>query len=620
MDSLKERAELFQSKKLSFLKKAQKSDGSWRFSFEGPITTNCFFILLLTSLEYKNKELIANLAREIHAKQNMDGTFTNFADEASGNLTATVQGYVGMLASGIYKRSDPHMVKAEQFIVSRGLSDVHFMTKWMLAVNGWYPWPVLYLPMSFMHIPTSFPLHFYHLSTYARIHFVPMAITLNRRFIVKNNTITSLGHLDGNMTYNPFTWLEAKESRGWPELNEIWRYAWALPAYFHELGYRTGVKYMLDRIEKDGTLYSYATATIFMIYSLLSLGYKKNSPVIQKAISGTASLISKSEHYVYLENSTSTVWDTALVSYAIQEAEKSEYEDCTNAAADYLLRRQHYKTADWIIRNPKGRPGGWGFSDINTNNPDCDDTAAALKAIPFRKNEGAWYRGLQWLLSMQNRDGGYGAFEKNMDHLLLKSLPLESAEEAAIDPSTADLTGRVLHFLATKTLLSKKGGTIKRAVDWLLDHQEANGSWYGRWGVCYIYGTWAALTGLRAAGVTSSHPAVRKAIHWLKSIQLPDGSFGESCKSCELKAYVPLPFGTIVQTSWAIEALLQYESADEPVIEKGMNFIVTENHSKKQLAYPTGIGLPKQFYIRYHSYPHIFSLLACNQYLKKRIE
>lgn len=620
MDTLIERTELFQRKKLSFLKEQQKKDGSWRFCFEGPVMTNCFFILLLTSLEIEDKELIADLARGIRAKQKKDGTFINFSDESSGNLTATVQGYVGMLASGIYKKSDPHMVKAEQFITSRGLSDVHFMTKWMLAANGWYPWPFLYLPMSFLHIPASFPVHFYHLSTYARIHFVPMAITLNRRFFIKNKAIPTLKHLDENMTGNPFGWFEAKDTRGFPELKEIWKYAWALPAYFHNLGNRTGLKFMLDRIEKDGTLYSYASATIFMIYSLLSLGYKKESSVIQKAIGGVASLMTKTDHYVHLENSTSTVWDTALISYAIQEAEKPGMDECINASAGYLLRRQHHKTADWIVRNPKGRPGGWGFSDINTNNPDNDDTAAVLKAIPSFMNESAWNRGLQWLLSMQNNDGGYGAFEKNMDHPLLRALPLESAEEAAIDPSTADVTGRVLHFLGSKTVLSKTDGVIKRAVDWLLDHQEANGSWYGRWGVCYIYGTWAALTGLRAAGVKSSHPAVRKAIHWLKKIQLDDGSFGESCKSCEIKSFVPLPFGTIVQTSWAVEALLQYEWASDPAIEKGIHFIISENQSVKQLKYPTGIGLPKQFYIYYHSYPHVFSLLACNQFLKKTRE
>ncbi|MCY8230346.1 squalene--hopene cyclase, partial [Bacillus spizizenii] len=165
-------------------------------------------------------------------------------------------------------------------------------------------------------------------------------------------------------------------------------------------------------------------------------------------------------------------------------------------AAAYLLERQHTKRADWSVKNPSAAPGGWGFSNINTNNPDCDDTAAVLKAIPHSYSPSAWERGVSWLLSMQNNDGGFSAFEKNVNHPLIRLLPLESAEDAAVDPSTADLTGRVLHFLGEKAGFTEKHQHIQRAVNWLFEHQEQNGSWYGRWGVCYIYGTWAALTGM----------------------------------------------------------------------------------------------------------------------------
>lgn len=154
-----------------------------------------------------------------------------------------------------------------------------------------------------------------------------------------------------------------------------------------------------------------------------------------------------------------------------------------------------------------------------------------------------------------------------------------------------------------------------RCVKWLIDHQEKNGSWFGRWGVCYIYGTWAALTGLKAAGVPSSHPAVQKACRFIKQIQLEDGSFGESCKSAELKTYVPLPFGTVVQTAWATEALLQYEKANTAAILKAVSFLVNHHHTEEAMYYPVGIGLPKQFYITYHSYPFVFPMMACSTFL-----
>ncbi|MGB9943542.1 sporulenol synthase, partial [Bacillus subtilis] len=505
------------------------------------------------------------------------------------------------------------------FIISYGgLRHVHFMTKWMLAANGLYPWPALYLPLSLMALPPTLPIHFYQFSSYARIHFAPMAVTLNQRFVLINRNISSLRHLDPHMTKNPFTWLrsDAFDERDLTSILSHWKRVFHAPFAFQQLGLQTAKTYMLDRIEKDGTLYSYASATIYMVYSLLSLGVSRYSPIIRRAITGIKSLVTKCNGIPYLENSTSTVWDTALISYALQKNGVTETDGSVTKAADFLLERQHTKTADWSVKNPNSVPGGWGFSNINTNNPDCDDTAAVLKAIPRNHSPAAWERGVSWLLSMQNNDGGFSAFEKNVNHPLIRLLPLESAEDAAVDPSTADLTGRVLHFLGEKVGFTEKQQHIQRAVKWLFEHQEQNGSWYGRWGVCYIYGTWAALTGMHACGVDRKHPGIQKALRWLKSIQNDDGSWGESCKSAEIKTYVPLHRGTIVQTAWALDALLTYENSEHPSVVKGMQYLTdSSSHSADSLAYPAGIGLPKQFYIRYHSYPYVFSLLAVGKYL-----
>ncbi|MDA1475056.1 terpene cyclase/mutase family protein [Bacillus changyiensis] len=617
MHSIVEEAKAFQQNILTELQNKQNPNGSWTFCFEGSVMTNSFFILLLTSLKEPNSTLIASLAKRIKSKQSEDGAFRNYPDEEHGNLTATVQGYIGMLASGIYSRNDPHMQKAELFIKSNGgLKGVHFMTKWMLAANGLYPWPTLYIPMSFLLIPTHFPLHIYHFSTYARIHFIPMAITLNLKYSLKNEAIGSLDHLDQNMSKNPLDWLSFRlfDKRSFYSFQFQWKELFKWPAHLHRLGFEIGKKYMVDRIEEDGTLYSYASATIFMIYSLLALGMSRHSPLIRKALSGIKSLVTPcSGNGLYLENSTSTVWDTALLSYAIQETGVSQNSSAVSLATAYLTKRQHQKKADWAVSNPFVKPGGWGFSDLNTNNPDLDDTAAALKAIPIQGQPTDWNRGLVWLLSMQNNDGGFAAFEKNVYHPVIRHLPLESATEAAVDPSTADLTGRILHFLGGKVGFTKEHPIVKRALAWLYQHQEKNGSWYGRWGVCYIYGTWAALTGMKAVGVKKDHPSVKKALAWLKSIQLDDGSWSESCKSCEIKQFVPLLSGTTVQTAWALEALLQYEDPCDPLIKKAIRFLIDTQH----VDYPTGIGLPKQFYIRYHSYPFVFSLLATSAFIKQ---
>ncbi|MDE0639520.1 prenyltransferase/squalene oxidase repeat-containing protein [Bacillus sp. CNPSo 3703] len=599
------------------VERRQREDGAFIFCFEGPMMTNAFFIMLLKAVGDPDQQLIHQLAEAIHAKQNEDGSFSLYHDQ-SGHLTATVQGYCGMLASGRFQKDEPHMEKAAQYIRSKGgLKSVHFMTKWMLAVNGMHPWPYFYAPLSLLLIPTAFPLHFYHLSAYARIHFVPMMIALNKRY-TSHATFPSLTHLDENMSKNPFDWFMAREERSTDDFLMYMRSYTALDSRLDFFGYEAAKRYMFDRLEKDGTLYSYLSATIFMVYALMSLGYSPGHHLIQKAVRGMKRLVTSCQGKIYAENSTSTVWDTALVSYASQRAGRKREDPMIMNSFNYLLDRQQMKKADWAVHNRHAAPGGFGFSHINTNNPDCDDTQIVLKAIPKEYDPLQWKRGYDWLLSMQNRDGGFSAFEKNQDHFLLRHLPLESAEDAAIDPSTPDITGRVLHLIgleeedtASPSILRQKD----RCVKWLIDHQEKNGSWFGRWGVCYIYGTWAALTGLKAAGVPSSHPAVQKAYRFLKQIQLEDGSFGESCKSAELKTYVPLPFGTVVQTAWATEALLQYEKANTAAILKAVSFLVNHHHTEEAMYYPVGIGLPKQFYITYHSYPFVFPMMACSTFL-----
>ncbi|MFS0656201.1 prenyltransferase/squalene oxidase repeat-containing protein [Bacillus sp. 179-C3.3 HS] len=599
------------------VERRQREDGAFVFCFEGPMMTNAFLIMLLTAVDDPDKSLIRHLAEAIRTKQNEDGSFSLYADQ-TGHVTATVQGYCAMLTSGRYQKSDPHMEKAAQYIRSKGgLKDVHFMTKWMLAVNGMHPWPYFYVPLSILLIPTYFPLHFYHLSAYARIHFVPMMIALNKRY-TSQGTFPSLSHLDENMSKNPFDWFMAREERSSHDFLTYMRSYVSFDSRLDFFGYEAAKRFMFDRLEKDGMLYSYLSASIFMVYALMSLGFSSQHHLIQKAIKGMKQLITTCQGVMYAENSTSTVWDTALVSYASQKAGRTPEHPMIQKSLTYLLNRQQMKKADWAIHNRQVAPGGFGFSDLNTNNPDCDDTQIVLKAIPQLYAPTQWRRGFDWLLSMQNRDGGFSAFEKNQDHFLLRHLPLESAEDAAIDPSTPDITGRVLHLIGLEEQ-KKSTPSIRRkrdqCVKWLLNHQEKNGSWYGRWGVCYIYGTWAALTGLKAAGLPATHPAIQKACAFIKQIQQEDGSFGESCKSAEVKTYVPLRFGTVVQTAWATEALLQYEKPNDKAIISAIQFLVSQQHSHDALHYPVGIGLPKQFYIDYHSYPFVFPMMACSTFL-----
>jgi sporulenol synthase len=393
-----------------------------------------------------------------------------------------------------------------------------------------------------------------------------------------------------------------------------------LPQQLHSLAIQRAKKYMLDHIEEDGTFYSYYSSTFLMIFALISLGYKKTDPVITKAIAGIKSMKCTINGQPHMQYTTADVWNSSLIGYALQEAGISPEDPMVEKTNQYLLKRQHTKFGDWVIHNPTSLPGGWGFSDINTINPDVDDTTASLRSISRTgaSLHGAWSRGINWLLSMQNDDGGWAAFEKNTDNKLFEFLPIEKAEFILTDPSCADITGRTLEFFGNYTNLSKDHQSIKKGVKWLLDHQEHDGSWYGRWGICYIYGTWAAVTGLAAVGVPESDASIQKAIQWLQHIQNKDGGWGESCYSDSKQTYAPLEASTLTHTAWALDTLICVSNKPTPAIRKGITYLL-ENLQKEDwtTAYPKGQGMAGVFYIHYHSYRYIFPLLTLAHYRRK---
>jgi sporulenol synthase len=604
----------------------QSEDGSWRFCFESGVMTDAYTIIALRSLQIEDEPWIRALHLRIRGKQESNGAWKVYPDEQEGNMSATVEAYFALLYSGYSHPSDPHIQRAKQFIVERGgITQVDgLMTKVILAGCGQYPWPSFFpLPVELLLIPSVSPLSFYDFSGYARVHLVPVMLLADKRFVITNERTPDLSDmLRFNASREIHSDKTKRSSSLWNELHQFSEKLISLPNSVHKLALQKAEDYILDRMEADGTLYSYASATFLMIFALLSLGYDPRHPVILRAVHGLKSLQCNTKNTVHIQNSTSTVWDTSLVSHALQQSGFPPEHPSMQKAGRYLLSRQHTRLGDWSRQVKQPVPGGWGFSDINTINPDVDDTTAALRAIRRLGSRSIQYReafgrGLQWVLSMQNDDGGWPAFEKNTDNPLLTMLPLNGADAAAIDPSTADLTGRTLEFLGKDTRVSAVHPFVRRAVHWLQDHQEDDGSWYGRWGICYIYGTWSALTGMLAVGENPEHSSIRRAVNWLISIQHADGGWGESCRSDVEKTYVPLVSSTLSQTAWAIDALIAAHSQPLPAIQRGIDYITKTLQQMDEEAYPTGAGLPGHFYIRYHSYPYIWPLLALSHYNNK---
>ncbi|MDM5189224.1 squalene--hopene cyclase [Bacillus sp. DX4.1] len=599
------------------LRTMQHEDGTWRFCFEGSPLTDCHMILLLRMLG-QDEEIEPFVAR-IASLQTNEGTWKLYEDETAGNLSTSIQAYAALLASKKYTKEDANMKRAEAFIRHQGgVTRAHFMTKFMLAVHGKYEYPPLFhFPTPIFFLPDDSQLSIYELSSSARIHLVPMMMCMNKRFSVSKSVLPNLDNIVGESTMQWF-----REERS-PQLQTLLgdvKKILFYPLSLHHKGYNEAERFMIERIEKNGTLYSYASATFYMIYALLALGHSATSPIISNAVLGLKSYVWNMEAGAHLQNSPSTVWDTALLSYALQEANVPRNDRIIQKATDYLLQKQHTEQKDWSVHAPSLAAGGWGFSDTNTTIPDIDDTTAALRALAQsakenHKAEQAWKKGIQWVSGLQNSDGGWGAFEKGVTSRILTHLPLDNVGDMSTDPSTSDITGRVLEFFGTYAPHALKKEQKDRAVKWLLQKQEKEGSWYGKWGVCYIYGTWAAVTGLRAAHVPSNHSALKRAVTWLEAIQHRDGGWGESCRSSEEKRFISLPFSTPAQTAWALDALISFHDTETPAIRKGISYLLA--HSSQNQNYPTGTGLPGGFYIRYHSYHRLFPLLTFAHYMKK---
>ncbi|PEL13364.1 squalene--hopene cyclase [Bacillus sp. AFS017336] len=597
------------------LRNRQEENGSWEFVFEGALLTDSFMILLMKDLGYENNQLIDGIIDRIINLQHPNGAWKLYEDEKNGNLNATVQAYIALLVSKKYTKDHSSMKKAEKFIRENGgIKKTHFMLKMILAIHGLIAYPKLfYFPMSYFLLPDKMPLSLFDLSNYARVHLVPMILCINKRFKVKLEDDLNIDNL---LEDSEMEWFNEERGTFYQFILEEGKKLASYPLYFHQKGYEKAERFILDRIETNGTFYSYASSTFYMVYALMALGYKVSSSVIQDALQGLLSYATNTDAGLHIQNSPSKVWDTALLSYAIQEAGYSNNDPIISKSIHYLLSKQQDLIGDWSVHAKNLSPGGWGFSDVNSFIPDNDDTGAVLRALSRSAMDQpnfqeSWLKGVHFLLGLQNDDGGWGAFEKNVTNKWLTHLPIENAKDAIIDPSTPDLTGRILEFIGNYTSISNDDRIVKKAVDWLFKNQKSNGSWYGRWGICYLYGTWATITGLRAVGVSKNHEAIKKAEKWLVSIQNEDGGWGESGFSTVKGSYIPLKYSTPSQTGWAIDALLTIRNKDDEVIRRGINYLVSQNEiSNKALSYPTGLGLPGQFYINYHSYNEIYPLVA----------
>ncbi|MDR7072460.1 prenyltransferase/squalene oxidase repeat-containing protein [Fictibacillus barbaricus] len=588
----------------------QKQDGRWEFCFENSIITDAFMLMMIQTLEIKNEKLVLQLRDRIFSQQSNDGLWRIYPDEADGNLSSTIQAYIALLYTKKRDGNDTRLNRAKEFIMHNGgLKNSNLITRAFLAMNGLYDWPSLPIdPAVLFSLPLTAPINMYDISTYARAHFAPVFLMAYEKKSLTSINTPDLSHLSGDQTEQS-TWEE------WHNLFALFN----ISERYSRVNKQNVLTYILNHIESDGTLLSYALTTILMIYGLIAYGYDKSSSIIQNALNGLSKMFCEVNRTKHLQNSPSTTWDTSLILYTLQEAGVPSHQSVITKGAYFLLTQQQKKHGDWSVHNPNVAPGGWGFSIGDTINSDNDDTQAALRTIrnlyeTHEVYQNSYHKGVSWLLSMQNNDGGWAAFEKNTNKHLLGSLPIINARDALIDPSTPDITGRTLEFLGHYHGCTLQDPIVKKAVNWMWDQQEKDGYWYGRWGICYIYGTWSAVTGLIACGVNPNDRRIQRPLEWLLANQNDDGGWGESCRSDVVRKFVRMPDSTLTQTAWALDTLTSICRQPTEQMKKAVTYLLSEQTNN---AYPTGAGLSDAFYIRYHSYDHIWPLLSLVHFYKK---
>ncbi len=644
------------SKTTELLLSQQYKEGFWWYTLEANESIGAEFILLLHYLNLSEtyQSIEQNLANRILSEQREDGSWAIYFD-GPGDLSTTAECYFALKLAKCDINSPP-MKKARKFIIAHGgLTKVRIFTRIHLALFGIVSWDACpAMPISFLLFPEQLPLSIYEFSSWARACIVPLLIVLEKKRSCKIPNF-SLEELFVESEDKRDFYFQINESffslaNFFVQMDRVLKPAQKLipENRITEKALKKAEDWIISHIEKTEDIYP---ALAYAIFSLTALGkpfqdihiqkcfnallsFQQNSPVELPALPSPAHsnlydppklfLIQSNERkQIHQQCCISPVWDTPWVSMALLESGTPKNHPALLKSARWLISKQITKTyGDWAIKNKKAEPGGWSFEFENEYFPDVDDTIEVLfllNQVDLPRSEIAvpFQRGLDWLLSMQSKNGGWAAFDVDNTAKWVNKIPF-SDHGACLDPPTPDITGRVLELLA-KIGYSKDHPICKNALKFMFKTQEKNGSWWGRWGVNYIYGTWCALQGLSAIGIPSTDPVIQNGISWLKSIQNSDGGWSESCESYVQKQHVPLKTSTTSQTAWAIMGLIAAGEIKSSEVEKGIQFLISTQNSQggwEEKAY-TGTGFPGHFYIRYHGYRYYFPLLALGKFFKK---
>jgi squalene-hopene/tetraprenyl-beta-curcumene cyclase len=618
--------ELIESAAQDF-KDLQRADGEWLFEFEPDATISSEYIFLrhfLGDVEGEFAEVTEpKIANYLRAIQQDEGGWPLFHG-GDPDLSATVKAYFALKLAGDDPDA-PHMRRARELILARGgAAQANVFTRVSLALFEQVPWrAVPVMPLQIMLLPRWFPFHLSKVSYWSRTVIVPLLILMHLKPRARNPRGVRIDELfrrrpeDERYPMNPTgTGLGAF----FAALDEVLRISWPLLSKAgEERGLKKAVKFVTERLNGEDGLGGIFPAMANSVMAFHALGFARDDPgftLARKAVDGL--LIARGEDEIYCQPCLSPIWDTCLGAHALLEAGEDPKGKTFQKAIDWLLEREITKTVgDWAVRRPGLAPSGWAFQYRNDHYPDVDDTAVVVMALDRSGDprcREAIERAAEWIIGMQSSDGGWGAFEPENTHLHLNYIPFAD-HGALLDPPTVDVTARCLGMLA-QLGYDRDHPAVAKGIGFLRREQEEDGSWYGRWGVNYVYGTWSALSAFNAVGEDPDAPYIRKAVDWLKSRQRADGGWGEDCATYWIKRRLEVKESTPSQTAWALLGLMAAGEVDCEATKRGVAYLESARRdgARWKEDYWTGIGFPRVFYIKYHGYAAYFPLWALARY------
>ena len=608
---------------LAWMLQQQARDGHWVFELESDASIPADYILLNHFLGTIDDRLERRIATYLRRHQGAHGGWAMYYG-GDFDLSLTVRAYFALKMVGDDPDA-PHMRRARDGILKRGgAAKANVFSRYMLALFEQIPWRgVPWMPVETMLLPKWAPFHLDKVSYWSRTVMVPLLVVATlkprarnpRKIDIRELFVTAPERHRGYQT-NP---TGSRIGNGLLLFDAVARLAEPfVPRPLQTIAIEKAMRFIEERLNGDEGLGGIFPAMAYALIAMEALGYPRDHPSWLKTRAATKKLIAHRPDEAYCQPCVSPVWDTGLMLHALLEAGLEPGGGAITAACEWLCERQILDVAgDWTANRGQVRPGGWAFQYRNDHYPDVDDTAVVAMALHRADPEAyrpAVDRAAEWIIGMQSANGGWGAFDADNQHEFLNNIPFAD-HGALLDPPTADVTARCIGLLA-QLGYSAAHPTVARALAFLRSEQEADGSWFGRWGTNYIYGTWSVLAALNAVGEDMNAPHVRHAVAWLKARQRGDGGWGEDCATYWPDRREVVKASTPSQTAWALLALMAAGEVDSDSVARGIDRLLAapREGGKWDERYYNAVGFPRVFYLSYHGYSAYFPLWALARY------